>query len=180
MTVEDLYSLVTDAIRQAESLEAEGKIAEAAAEFFWVSKLEEEIAKRLGPRDVYLRDPETNASAKVYAFIDPSADLSYVRTEALEQLEELLGHPLEEQVVQEASEDGKVKEIKTVPLLISFRDDGDAVYEFAYRGPVRVARGAWEWGDEEMLLGRDVLNKLVFTFDGANQCMTLEDPEPKV
>lgn len=122
--------------------------------------------------DVQISDSVKSKRHLALALIDSGADITCVSEEKIGQLETILGYPIMIQSVSVVDSKGKVvEEIQTYAICVILEDK----YPYVPENGI-LTRDNGFFGEEDMLLGRDILNDLKVTLDGRNQSFDIEDP----
>ena len=119
---------------------------------------------------VKMSDPESDKRRSVLALIDSGADITCISEEKVEELEKTLGYPIMMQSVSIVDSEGEVvEELQTYVICVILEND----FPYVPNNGILTR----DFGEEDMLIGRDILSSLKVTLDGPNQTFTIEDPE---
>jgi len=122
--------------------------------------------------DVEVTDDVNSKKVPALAFIDSGADITCISEEKIRELESTLGYTIMFQSVRVVDSKGNIIELQTYAIFVILEK------KYAYSSDYGILPREPElFGDEELLIGRDILGGLVLTLDGPGQVFTIEDPK---
>ena len=129
----------------------------------------------LGPGlNIGISNHKLDQNISALAAIDSGADITCISEEKIKQLEDTLGHPLIMESVEIVDSSGKLVREKPT-YLISLTLGNEHVY-IPENGVLLKSNSFF--GNEDVLIGREVLNGLKVILNGPCKALTMKDPRP--
>lgn len=125
---------------------------------------------------VKISDPANGKKQSVLALIDSGADITCISEDRIKHLEKAQGFELMPQSVEGINSKGEVVEVDTLAISIILKRGLKRKFWHTPDHGI-LPRPRDFFGDEDMLIGRDILNKLEVALDGPNQNFTIKDPK---